>query len=181
MTAPDTAESDREAQAGRRAARAAHWGAALLSVTAVAAAGLTAGLYFGVDRADQRTDPATTQAVIEAATTGTTAVLSYSPDTVDTDLAAAKSHLTGPFLSYYQDFTTSIMAAAIKQRQVQADVEVLQAAVAELDSDSAVVLLFINQTTVSSDRPQPARTQNSVRVTLAKTEDSWRISQLEPQ
>lgn len=169
------------AAASRRAARATWWGLAVLLVLALAAAGLAAGLFFVQHRTDDKTDAAAAAVVLEAAKVGTTAVLSYAPATVDDDLKEATSHLTGHFLEYYSEFSEQIMASAIKQRGVHASVDVVQAAVSELDPNSAVVLLFINQTTASKENPAPAQTTNSVRVTLSNVDGSWLISQLEPQ
>jgi Mce-associated membrane protein len=46
--------------------------------------------------------------------------------------------------------------------------------------DSAVVLVFINQSTVSADRPEPALTSSSVLVTVTKASDKWLISSFSP-
>jgi Mce-associated membrane protein len=59
-------------------------------------------------------------------------------------------------------------------------VAVVRAAVSELEPNSAVVLLFLNETTVSKDKPQPLITPSSVRITLTKVSGSWLISKLDP-
>ena len=46
-------------------------------------------------------------AAVDAARDGTVAMLSYKPDTLDQDFAAAKSHLTGDFLNYYDHVHSS--------------------------------------------------------------------------
>ena len=80
-------------------------------------------------------------------------MLSYSPDTVDRDFSSAKAHLTGDFLAYYGKFTEQTVAPAAKQKGVKTTATVVQAAVGELHPDSAVALLFLNQTTTSRERP----------------------------
>ena len=82
----------------------------------------------------------------------------YSPDTLDHDFSSAKSHLTGDFLSYYDQFTQQIVAPAAKQKSVKTTAVVLRAALSEFHPDSAVVLLFVNQSTQSKDRPEPTLT-----------------------
>ncbi|MFQ2844650.1 twin-arginine translocation pathway signal, partial [Mycobacterium paragordonae] len=46
--------------------------------------------------------------------------------------------------------------------------------------ESATVLLFINQSTQSRDRPEPTTTSSSVLVTLTKADGKWLISQFNP-
>ncbi len=60
---------------------------------------VTAGsVYWWLYRPDRLTDAAGQQQVLSAATEGIEALLSYSPENVDNDVATAKSQLTGDFL-----------------------------------------------------------------------------------
>jgi Mce-associated membrane protein len=111
------------------------------------AAALTGWLYFVQYRADQQVNPAAQQVALKAAQDGTVAVLSYSPDTLDKDLDNAKSHLTGEFLKYYDDFTNQVVRPAVQQKSVQTEAKVIRSAVSEMQPDKAVVLLFVNQQT----------------------------------
>jgi Mce-associated membrane protein len=176
-------------RAGRRSLRAgirgtcrrlARWRFILLAVAVVAAMGLAAGLFFFQYRPDQQTDDAAAQAAVTAASEGTVAILSYSADSVDHDLAVAQSQLTGEFLRYFRDFGQHFVAPAVRQRQVRASATVLRAAVSELHPDSAVVLLFIHQTSTDKEKKEPAVTSNNVRATLTKVDGSWLISKFEP-
>lgn len=169
--------------AGRRGMRRllARWRVIVLTLAVVAAVGAACALFFFQYRPNQQTNDAAARTVIRAASDGAVAVLSYSPESVDRDLAAAKSHLTGAFLRYFNDFGRYFVAPAVRQQGVKASASVVRAAVAELHPDSGVVLLFVHQTTISKDKPEPALTTNSVRVTLAKVNGSWLISQLEPE
>ncbi|MBF6354165.1 twin-arginine translocation pathway signal [Nocardia higoensis] len=155
-------------------------GITLLSILAIASAALAVTLWATQYRTDSHVDEAAARAAVDAATTGTVALLSYAPETIDADFASARTHLTGEFLAYYSQFTQQIVAPAAKEKSVATDAAVVRAAVAELTPDRAVVLVFINQTTTSADKPDPATTASSVRVSLTKVEDSWRISQFEP-
>jgi Mce-associated membrane protein len=153
---------------------------AILALLVVASTALAAGLLYFQYRPDQATDATAAKAVITAASEGTVAILSYSPDTFDRDFSSAKSRLTGDFLSYYSQFTQQIVAPAAKQKSVKTSAVVVRAAASELHPDSAVVLVFINQSTVSADRPEPALTSSSVLVTLTKADDKWLISSFNP-
>jgi Mce-associated membrane protein len=176
--------SDTESPAGivGRALRwcQARWLPLVAAVLLVAAAALSARLYFHQYRPDQLTSSDAAQGAVRAASDGTVAILSYSPDTLDRDFSNAKQHLTGDFLSYYNQFTQQIVAPAAKQKGVKTSAAVVQSAVSELHPDSAVVLLFINQSTTSSDRPDPALAASSVLVTLKKVNGAWLISKFDP-
>nr|WP_231984485.1 hypothetical protein [Mycobacterium sp. E342] len=145
----------------------------------VAAMSVAASLYFVLYRPDQQVSEAAAQRAIRAASEGSVAVLSYAPDNLDRDFAKAKSYLTGNFLAYYTKFTEQIAALA-QQKHVTETAQVIRAAVSELHPDSAVVLVFVNQTATSAEKPQPQTTANSARVTLTKVKGSWLISKLDP-
>ena len=153
---------------------------AVLALLVVASLALLGALFWFQYRPDRATDAAAAKAAVSAASEGTIAVLSYSPDTLDRDFSSAKSHLTGDFLHYYDQFTQAIVAPAAKQKSVKTTAVVLRAAVSELHPDSAVVLLFVNQSTQSKDRPEPTFTNSSVSVTLTKAHDKWLISSFNP-
>ena len=149
---------------------------ALLALLVVASTTLAAGLLYFQYRPDRATNAAMAKAAITAASEGTVAILSYSPDTFEHDFSSAKSRLTGDFLSYYSQFTQDVVGPAAKQKSVKTSAVVVRAAASELHPDSAVVLVFINQSTVSAERPEPALTSSSVLVTLTKANDKWLIS-----
>jgi Mce-associated membrane protein len=153
---------------------------AVLALLVVASLTLLGGLYWFSYRPDRATDAAAAKTAISAASEGTVAVLSYSPDTLDRDFSSAKSHLTGDFLTYYNQFTQQIVAPAAKQKSVKTSAVVLRAALQEFHADSAVVLLFVNQSTQSKDRPEPTLTSSSVVATLTKADGKWLISSFNP-
>lgn len=153
---------------------------AVLALLVIASLSLLGWQYWFSYRPDRATDASAAKSAISAASDGTVAVLSYSPDTLDRDFSSAKSHLTGDFLSYYDQFTQQIVAPAAKQKSVKTSAVVLRAAVSDLRPDSATVLLFVNQSTQSKDRPEPTFTNSSVTVTLTKANGKWLISSFNP-
>lgn len=155
-------------------------GAILVAVALVASAGVATWLYFSWYRVDQQTDADAANAALEAAKTGTVALLSYSPETLDKDFATAKSNLTGDFLSYYAQFTEQIVTPAAKEKQVKTAAAVIRAAVSDIHPDAATVLLFINQTTTSKENPDGAFAASSVKVGLKKIDGRWLISAFDP-
>jgi Mce-associated membrane protein len=131
-------------------------------------------------RPDQQSSPAVADAAIKAASAGTVAVLSYKPDTAQGDFTSAKSHLTGEFLTYYDQFTRQVVGPAVQQKKVSTTAAVLHAAVSDLKSDSAVVLLFVNQSSESAQNPEPSTTASAVNVGLRKVRGDWLISSFDP-
>lgn len=152
----------------------------LVALLVAASVGLLGGLYYFWYEPERATNEAAAKAAISAASEGAVAVLSYSPDTLDRDFSSAKSHLTGDFLSYYDQFTQQIVAPAAKQKSLKTTAVVLRAALSEFRPDSAVVLLFVNQSTQSKDRPEPTLSNSSVLVTMTKAGGKWLISSFSP-
>lgn len=153
---------------------------AILIVTAVVTCAVAAGLYWRQYLPDRQTDAAAADAVIAATTDGTIALLSYSPDSLDQDFAKGRSHLTGEFLSYYNDFTQQIVTPAAKKKGVSTTAAVVQAAVSELHPSSATVLAFVNQTTTSNESAGPSLAVSTVVVHLTKVDGAWLISSFDP-
>lgn len=154
--------------------------AALLVFLMVVSLSLLGGLLWYWYRPDHATDMASAKAAITAASDGTVAVLSYSPDTLDRDFSFAKSHLTGDFLTKYDQFTQQVLAPAAKEKAVKTNAVVLRAAISDLHPESATVLVFVNQSTQSKDRPEPTLSSSSVTVTLTKANGKWLISSFNP-
>jgi Mce-associated membrane protein len=152
----------------------------VLVLALLAAGGLSAWLYFSQYRPDQATDRAASQSAVDAARDGTVAMLSYKPETLDRDFAAAKSHLTGDFLNYYDTFTEQVVSPAAREKAVTTTAQVVGAAATELYPKSAVVLVFVNQVTTSKERPDPSAAASSVLVSLAKVQGTWLINKFDP-
>jgi Mce-associated membrane protein len=157
----------------------ARWRSIVATVLVITTMGLAVDRYFVLYRPDQQVGDAAAHRAIQAASNGAVAVLSYAPDNLDRDFGKAKSYLTGDFLAYYTKFTEQIAAMA-QQKHVTETAQVVRAAVSELHPDSAIVLVFINQTATSKEKPVPQTTASSARVTLTNVKGSWLISKLDP-
>lgn len=153
---------------------------AVVVLALLLSAGLAAWLYFSQYRPDKQTDTAAAQAAVTAAREGTVALLSYKPDTLDQDFTTAKSHLSGDFLTYYEKFTRDIVTPAARQKAVSTTAQVVGAAISDLQPKSAVVMVFVNQTTTSKDRPEPAMTASTVLVSMTKADGRWLITSFDP-
>lgn len=152
----------------------------ILFLLVVLSASVAGWLYFKQYKPEQMTNPKVAREVINAASEGTVALLSYSPDSLDKDFATAKSHLGGDFLSYYDQFTQQIVAPAAKEKSLRTTAHVMRAAVSELHPDAAVVLVFVDQSTTSKENPDPTMSASSVLVTLARVDGKWLITKFTP-
>ena len=152
----------------------------VLAVLLLGSAGVASWAYVTQLRPDQQTNAAVAGDTIKAASDGTVALLSYSPDTLDKDFASAKTHLTGDFLNYYTQFTQDIVTPAAKQKSVKTSAAIVRAAVSELKPESASVLVFLNQTTTSKENVDGSFTASSVKVGLTKVNGAWLISSFDP-
>jgi Mce-associated membrane protein len=152
----------------------------LLIVLLLLSGGTATWLYFKQYRPDKQTDSSVASAVANAASEGTVALLSYSPESLDKDFANAKTHLSGDFLSYYNQFTEQIVAPAAKQKSLKTNARVLGAAVQDLHPNSAVVLVLVDQSTTSKDNPDPAMASSSVLVSLTRVNGAWLITKFDP-
>ncbi|MCV7066151.1 twin-arginine translocation pathway signal [Mycolicibacterium farcinogenes] len=161
----------------RRIAR--RWRPVAVICVLLASAGSAAALYFGTYRADHGTAEAAT-AVVELATDGSLALLSYAPNSLDQDIAGARSHLTGDFLTYYSEFAEKFVVPAAKQKDIHATASIVRAAPVDVQSDTAQVLVFLNQATTSRDNPEPAQAASAVKVGLTKVDGKWLISSFDP-
>lgn len=156
------------------------WRSILLVLLIMGAAALAACVFFVQYRPYHQTSDAAGRDAIKAASDGTVALLSYAPDTLEHDFVTAKAHLTGDFLAYYDRFTHQIVTPAAKEHHVQTTAGVARAALSELHPNSAVVLIFIDQTTMSKDKAEPVSAASAVRVGLTKVDGRWLISSFDP-
>lgn len=76
------------------------WCSMLVLVVLVGSAAVLTTVYLTQYQVMRQTGAAVEQAAVAAASSGTVALLSYAPDTIDADLATAKSQMTGEFLTY---------------------------------------------------------------------------------
>jgi Mce-associated membrane protein len=123
--------------------------------------------------------PAAAAEPVHAATDGTTAILSYRPDTVEKDLDAAKDRLTGGFKDSYAALIHDVVIPAAKQKQISSVATVPAAAAVSASENHSVVMVFVNQSTVMGTEP-PTNTASRVRVALDRIGHRWLIAGFDP-
>jgi Mce-associated membrane protein len=116
---------------------------------------------------------------VQAARDGTIALLSYTPEHVDTQLSAARNLLTGQFKDSYTSLTNDVVIPGSKQKQISAAATVSAAAPMSANSDHAVALVLVNQSVVVG-KDAPSTTASSIKVTMDKIGNHWLISGFDP-
>lgn len=166
-----------ESPAGPRSPRKRLVAYGLLLVLTLAA---VAGAAFTVwrDSTDQSAQTAGVAAV-GAATETTIAMLSYTPENSSTDLPAAADRLAEPFRDQYAKLINEVVIPGSKEKQISAVASVPAAASVSATRDTAVVLLFVNQTITVGQDPSSS-TASCIQVSLTKVADRWLISHFEP-
>ncbi|MGW2418634.1 hypothetical protein ACWC0C_05115 [Streptomyces sp. NPDC001709] len=111
-------------------------------------------------------------------------VLSYDYRHLDRDFSRARALLTGHFRDQYGRTTKTVVAPTATKYHgvVRATVATPTdggdpaASVVSATPDKAVVLLFVNQVTESTQVSGPRLDLNRVRMTLTRTSDGWKVS-----
>ncbi|MCZ7457154.1 hypothetical protein [Streptomyces sp. WMMC940] len=167
---------------GRRSPRRRLLVCAVLALLTVA--GLVAAALLGTAYAHGRQADEGRARALAAARKAAPAVLSYDHRHLDRDFAAARGHLTGPFLEEYRRTTTKVVAPTAKKYQGVVTASVVTppgggspaASVVSASPDRAVVLLFVNQVTRSTRVDGPRVDLNRVRMELTRTSGGWKVS-----
>ncbi|MCX4666716.1 hypothetical protein OG453_08540 [Streptomyces sp. NBC_01381] len=176
---PDPEASDQEdPPRGRRRARLS----AVLAL--LTAAGLVAVAVLGWQYRDGRQVEAARAQALAAAQKAAPLVLSYDYRHLDRDFAAARGRLTGSFRDEYGRTTKAVVAPTAKKYKGVVKASVVTppdggapaASVASASADSAVVVLFVNQVTKSTQVSGSRVDLNRVRMTLTRMTDGWKVS-----
>jgi Mce-associated membrane protein len=138
---------------------------------------IAAGVLKWCDSSYRDTGRARTES-IRAATDSAVAMLSYRPETIERDVAAAQRLLTDGFRDSFTAAAHDRVVPEAKARRVTAVADVPGAASVSASRNHAVVLVFVNQTlTVGST--EPTDVMSSYRVTLDKIDERWLVAKFE--
>ncbi|GAA2648821.1 hypothetical protein [Streptomyces vastus] len=155
---------------------------AILSVLLIA--GLVAVAVLGWQyREGRRAEQARGQA-LTAARKAAPVVLSYDYRRLDRDFAAARARLTGDFRDKYRKTTKTVVGPTARKYEGVVKATVAEpaaggtpaASVVSASPDKAVVLLFVNQVTRSTQVSGPRVDLNRVLMTLDRTSEGWKVS-----
>ncbi|MFF3904580.1 hypothetical protein ACFYZJ_00910 [Streptomyces sp. NPDC001848] len=142
----------------------------------VLVAGLVAVAVLGWQyREGRRADQARSQA-LAAARKAAPVVLSYDYRHLDQDFARARGHLTGAFRDQYLKTTKTVVGPTAAKYHGVVRATVAAASVVSAAPDEAVVLLFVDQSTQSTQVSGSRLDLNRVRMTLTRTSTGWKVS-----
>jgi Mce-associated membrane protein len=148
------------------------------------AAGLVAVAVLGWQyRQERRAEEARGQA-LAAARKAAPVVLSYDYRHLDRDFSAARGLLTGNFRDEYRKTTKAVVGPTARKYEGVVKATVVKpagggapaASVVSASPDKAVVLLFVNQVTKSTQVTGSRVDLNRVRMTLTRTSEGWKVS-----
>ncbi|MFD3707284.1 h domain protein [Nocardia sp. NPDC058658] len=150
---------------------------------ALAATGLIAAIVLGISGFQLWQQDKTEQARTDAMSTANrtvSAMFTYEPATVDTELPRAADNLTEEFRAEYLKLIQQAIAPGAKEKQLTVKATTQAEGVVSAEPEHAVVLLYLNQLTTSKDSPQGTTSGSRVRVTLDKSDDRWLVAQVTP-
>jgi Mce-associated membrane protein len=151
-----------------------------ISVVVVSLAVTATVLLRAVGRHDAESDRrlAAVTAARQAAVNFTT--IDYR--TLDRDLARVADGATGDFRREFTDQATSKeFTDRVRTTKVVSTGEVLDAAVADLSEDRAIVLVIADSTVTNSSLPAPGAVRHvRLRLTMTLVRDRWLVSDLAP-
>lgn len=107
-------------------------------------------------------------------------VLSYHASTLDKDLERAKQLSTGQFRDDFERLATAVVAPAARAHSVNTDAHAVAVSVVDSGPASVTALVFVDQTTTSSQSSVPRIDGSRVQVTLQKVANVWLIADLTP-
>ncbi|BAH55890.1 MULTISPECIES: hypothetical protein [Rhodococcus] len=107
-------------------------------------------------------------------------ILSYDFNTVDDHFTGSLEHLGGEFRTQFESVSKDVIIPSAKQRQVVTSATVVESSVVSASADAATVLMFLNQSTTSTDSPAPKLDGSRVQVSLHRDGDSWQITEMSP-
>jgi Mce-associated membrane protein len=119
----------------------------------------------------------------EAAQAGEDAVaqlLSYNWRSLDRQVAKNQDLVTGKFKDDYAQLVNTTIAPTARNKQISSQTSVDRSAIVSSSSDQVVLLMYIDQESSSQLNPSADSASSSVRVTLQKEGDKWKVSEITP-
>ena len=152
--------------------------AGALVAVAVVLAAVVGWLAYGKLQ-DNAAEVARTDAV-KAAEEQAVAVLAYSYDKVDEQVAAAAEGLTGDFREEYLNLMNNVIVPGAKEKSISVQAVVQSSSIVSAEADHAVAMLFVNTISTNSEFPEAVSSASRVRVELENEDGRWLVSRLGP-
>ncbi|HVV30332.1 MAG TPA: hypothetical protein VHC41_05585 [Mycobacteriales bacterium] len=105
-------------------------------------------------------------------------VLSYSYKTFDKDNARARQDTTGQFAKDFATLSDTVIAPGAKKAETVTKAQAIASSVLTASRTQVDVMLFIQQSTTSKTQTTTKIDKSTVRVTMAKANGAWLVSNL---
>ncbi len=125
-------------------------------------------------REDRRQD------ALEVAEKAAVAILSSDHARLDEDVEAARAFLTPSFAREYAEYTGSTVEPRARRYRAVLTTEVLASGLETIEGEEATALLYLNQTTRSSQLVAPRLDVSTVEIRLVWTDGQWLVAGVEP-
>jgi Mce-associated membrane protein len=149
----------------------------LLLLTGLAALGL-----LGTDSVEEVDEAGATESAYRsapaAAEAAAAAILAYDFETLEADQDAATRFMTDEFGSEYSETFEKVVLPAAEENRAKVTATVLASSTIRATEDTAKVLLFVDQATVSRANERPQLALNRVAMTMVREGDSWLVADI---
>lgn len=150
----------------------------VLGLVVVLVVGLTA--VIGVLYANAAAEERARDSALDAARTYVMDMFAWNTKTVDANINATMSRLTGPAKKEYQDnIVREKVAEQVKQQGVSTALTIQGAGVMENTRNTARVLLFINQSSTRNEAAEVKIDASRLIFGMEKQGDSWKINEID--
>lgn len=182
---PDTHDTHDGATLGDEAASPGRgvpvW--ALLVLGPLAALTMAAAIYLGTEYQSARAYEEALDQAPSAAERAAEAILSYDYESLDSDRDAATRFLTSDYSDDYGKTFDSLVRENATQTRAKVEAEVLASSSmlqsGDESSDRVPVLLFVNQTTLSTaNSGEPTVALNRVRLDMVNVDGTWLVDNI---
>jgi Mce-associated membrane protein len=149
----------------------------LLVLVGVLAIGLAAAwVHVEGDKAESDAGTAATR----AARSSLQAMLTYTPETVASDLEVELDLLAGDFRTQYERLVRDVVAPAAIKGGVTTSASVVDVGVVAADAERVTLVVFVNVTTRGKALGEPRLSGSRLLVKLVKVGSAWHVSGMDP-
>ena len=119
-------------------------------------------------------------AAMKAARTSVPAILSYTDSSLANQLAASRSLMTSDYAKRYTAMVKSRVWPQAKKFGVANQVGVVSTGIVRANENTAVILIFANQTTRTKAKPKGLTQGTRLEVTMQRRKSTWLIDEMRP-
>lgn len=120
------------------------------------------------------------QAAMKVARTSTPAILSYTDSNLSLQLSSSRRLMTPRYATRYASMVKTRVWPQARKFGVANEIGVVATGVVKATPETAVILVFANQTTRTTAKPEGITQGTRLEVTLRKNEERWLVDDVRP-